>query len=258
MGNFNFFLFRRKTFFPSKVKALIEFFKQEKVTHVIVTGDLSSTSQDVEFKMARELILSFEKEGMEVFVIPGNHDVYTKKAERLKRFFDYFPPKKSENAFCLKKDGLSLHFLDKEKKKPLILLNTAKANNLISAEGLFNVDLELKLKNLLDSLPKDSNILIANHYPPFERPHKIHNLLRKEELLKILKNRPNLLFYLNGHTHVHAIADLRKAGLPIFLDAGSTAESGSYWNLIDFETKTLSAYTSKSFTNWSLFKTISF
>jgi 3',5'-cyclic AMP phosphodiesterase CpdA len=68
---------------------LIEDLSNQKLDHVMVTGDLTNLSLPGEFQRAAKLLRllgGFD----ELTVIPGNHDVYTKGAELAGRFQGYF------------------------------------------------------------------------------------------------------------------------------------------------------------------------
>ncbi len=68
---------------------LIEDLANQKLDHVMVTGDLTNLSLPGEFQRASKLLRllgGFDK----LTVIPGNHDVYTKGAELSGRFQGYF------------------------------------------------------------------------------------------------------------------------------------------------------------------------
>jgi 3',5'-cyclic AMP phosphodiesterase CpdA len=167
---------------------------------------------------------------------------------KTKRFYRYFENKRGEIShpiefFTLKEHRIEAHNLQNEWW--VVLLDTAIATNLGSAEGTFSLKLESYLKEVLNLIPKKSSILILNHYPFFQNDVQKHNLVRGEELQKILEKDPRIKLYLHGHTHRHIVADLQTNHLPIVLDSGSCAQGkrGS-WNLIDLspETCTVSSY----------------
>jgi len=57
--------------------------------HVLITGDLTNLSLEPEFARARAILEPLATRDM-LSVIPGNHDVYTRGAEREGRFESYF------------------------------------------------------------------------------------------------------------------------------------------------------------------------
>ena len=91
LGNLNLMLFRNKSYQTDHLMHLPALFKALDVEAVCITGDMASTSRHEEFKLAKKFVDQFREKGMKTFVLPGNHDVYTKGAEREKRFYHYFP-----------------------------------------------------------------------------------------------------------------------------------------------------------------------
>src|SRR5277367_2209296 len=70
IGNLNLIFSRKKDYQPEKLHTLAAYFAKENVSHLFITGDLSTTSLDEEFKKAKDFIEGFEKVGIKVFVIP--------------------------------------------------------------------------------------------------------------------------------------------------------------------------------------------
>jgi len=225
LGNLNLLFSRKKAFDQDRLFELIPFFKAQKINHLIITGDLTTTSLNSEFDQALQFVKRVEEAEIKVWVLPGNHDHYTKQAYRQKRFYHYFPSD-------LKEEGVFRIIL--KKGWWLVGLDTALATSLLSSRGDFNPLLQEKLTQILDDIPKSDKIIMANHFSLFENdgPRKI--LLRSDSLKNLLLKYPHILFYLHGHSHRHSVADLRPNGLPIILDSGSVShkQNGS-WHLLD-------------------------
>ncbi len=238
IGNFYHMLVRRNHHDTRELDQLINTFASLKINYVLITGDLTTTSQTKEFKQAVTFINKLEKIGIKVVVIPGNHDHYTKKAWKQKKFYRFFPDYK-ENGYGLKEDGVALLPLDSGWS--LIALDTAFASPLTSSQGHFHPKTEKALQKILSSLPQQENILVMNHFPLFEQEKPQKSLLRVGELRALLSSYPNVRFYLHGHTHIHCLADLRPSHYPIILDSGSLSKikNGS-WNLLDLTSKSAS------------------
>ena len=241
IGNINLIFFRKKKFNKEQIFSLPEVFEKLKINYVIVTGDISSTSLDDEFLFGKKLFDELEKRGIKSLFLPGNHDCYTKKAQKEKTFYKYFEnnPGKSniEQKYCLKADGIEAHKLTGNWW--VIGIDCTLATHLVSSRGLFSEETEKKLYDLLDLIPKDNYIIIANHFPfrITKSPRKA--LKRANNLKKILKAYPNIKLFLHGHTHHHNIHDLRKKGLPLVLDSGSTSHNTlGKWNLIEIDSST--------------------
>jgi 3',5'-cyclic AMP phosphodiesterase CpdA len=77
---------------PWVVEAMMDDLRAHRVDHVVVTGDLTNLALDPEFARAREMLERMGYGPDELSVIPGNHDVYTRGAERTQRFARHFAP----------------------------------------------------------------------------------------------------------------------------------------------------------------------
>src|SRR5262245_10952464 len=75
----------------SYVRAIADDIRWKGVEHVVITGDLTNLALESEYALAREVIekdLAFNPE--HVTIVPGNHDLYTRGAQRTARFATYF------------------------------------------------------------------------------------------------------------------------------------------------------------------------
>lgn len=230
LGNLNALFSRNKVFCQGRLKTLIPLFKEHKITHVVITGDLSTTSHPKEFKKAEDFIKEVEHQGISVHALPGNHDNYTKQDYRKKTFYKFFPSTLKEQRICVKPLSHGVW---------LLILDTTLATSLISSHGVFFSEMERDLEKALESIPEGDKIIMANHFPLFDKegPRKV--LKRSEVLRNIIQKHPKIIFYLHGHTHTHCIADLRKSGFPIILDCGSTphVKTGAF-HIIELEKTT--------------------
>ena len=231
IGNLNFLLRRKKDFDYTILNSMPSLLQKEKVQLVLLSGDLTCTSSDFEFRMASEFTQKLQAAGLEVAVIPGNHDHYTKESYRKKTFYEFFSSAQGSHPWNLKKDRLSLKQLSKEWW--LILLDTTLATPLLCSHGNFSSDLEKSLEEALKSIPPNSHVIIANHFP-IDRKKWRPALQRKEAFLNLLKRHPEVKCYLHGHDHQSNIIDLREQGLPIAVDSGSSTHSKSgSWSLLE-------------------------
>ena len=199
----------------------------------MITGDLTTTTHEDELLLAKRFVDCLKAENFKVFTLPGNHDQYTKRAFREKKFYQFFDAEYAqETTFTLKEDGLTAAYLGHEWW--LVALDTAVATSWISSTGYFSPELEQKLEKALREIPSSHRVILLNHFPIFSNESPRKRLIRKEALKKLLERFPKIKLFLHGHTHRQSIADLRSSGLPIILDSGSTAKKeGGTWNLID-------------------------
>lgn len=235
VGNFNLLFFRKKDFLSSHLLPLPELFHAQKVETVIITGDFSTTSRCREFEAGAQFVKALREKGMEVILIPGNHDHYTKAAYRKKKFYDYFTFS-SESQFSLKEDGITAKKIGE--RWWIVALDTALATPWLSSRGFFSPLIEEKLKNQLDFIPTNDHVILINHFPFFQHEGPRVRLNRGPELQAMIRAFPKIKLYLHGHTHRHTIADLRVDGLPIILDSGSTSHrTRGSWNLMEISPK---------------------
>lgn len=239
LGNFNSLLLRSNTLLHERLESLPQVFKELAITHLFITGDLSTTSAHAEFKKALSFIQEFEKAGIEVFCIPGNHDQYTKKAYKLELFYHYFPCKWDSSCYYdLKEHGLTAKKIFS--KWWVIGLDTAVPTSWISSCGYFSEKTELYLKEFLTQLPLEEKGIILNHFPFFERESPRKCLIRGDQLKEIIQSFPQIKIFCHGHTHQHSLADLQSDQLPIIIDSGCTPHrDDGFWNLINLSLGTI-------------------
>jgi len=238
LGNLNFLFGRRRIFSHERLALLPAFFKEQGITHVLITGDVSTTSAPAEFEKARQFIQSLEAEGLQVFCIPGNHDQYTRKAYRQQLFYDYFPAKWNSGPYNLKDHGMTAQKLSDTWW--IVGLDTALATSWFFSSGLFSEKIEANLNEFLSKLPPNEQVILFNHFPFFQHESPRKRLVRGTALREILKKFPQVKIYCHGHTHRQCLADLRASQLPIILDSGSTVHrDNGTWNLLSFSPEKL-------------------
>ena len=231
LGNLNLLLNRKHDYVKERPFSLIEAFKQHHVTDVIVSGDVTTTSFKKEYHLIQQFTNTLKEQGCHVYLIPGNHDHYTRHAYRTKLFYNYFDSQFDKTIPYNLKD----HQITGKKLSNgwwLIAIDTTLATHLYSANGYFSREIEEHLQKLLIRIPRNEKILLVNHFPFFQHESPRRRLKRGEVLEKIIKKHPNIQLYLHGHTHRRCVADLRKNGLPIILDSGSVGHRLGSFSLI--------------------------
>ncbi|HRW58977.1 MAG TPA: metallophosphoesterase [Chlamydiales bacterium] len=229
LGNLNLLLSRRKKFTSEPINAFLQWAKKEKPDYIIITGDLSTTSRSREFEKALHFVKTLERFNIKVLLLPGNHDVYTKKAFAKKLFYTFFP-KDPSNEIGVEKVQLDDHLW-------YIGIDSAIATPLFSSRGLFSIKLEKALHKTLASIPKEDKIILANHFPFYQKGSIRKKLIRKDSLRHLIEEHPNIFLYLHGHIHKHYIADLRSQELPISTDSGSLGHvhKGSFNDIMIYD-----------------------
>ncbi|MCB1116462.1 MAG: metallophosphoesterase [Chlamydiia bacterium] len=232
LGNLNLLMNRAKDYINDRPFSLIPYFQKEGITHVIISGDLTTTSSKKEYQVAEKFVDALKKMGIKVFAIPGNHDSYTKKADRSKAFYKSFPSPKG-SPFSLSTHGVTSLALTEG--WTLVLMDTTYASSLTSSNGFFSKVIEENLKTLLNTIDPKQQILLVNHFPFFQHDKPRRRLINGESLHSLIASYPNIQLYLHGHTHRRTIADLRANKLPLILDSGSTGHKNGSWNLLELE-----------------------
>jgi 3',5'-cyclic AMP phosphodiesterase CpdA len=74
------------------VEAMMDDIRTQRIDHVVVTGDITNLALEPEFERARAVFARLGFAPEQLSVIPGNHDVYTRGAERTRRFATFFAP----------------------------------------------------------------------------------------------------------------------------------------------------------------------
>lgn len=225
-GLVNFFLRRKSEFDYSLLGECLSLLTKNKVPLALISGDISCTSSWNEFAKGEAFVKNLQNLGIESFVLPGNHDTYTKKSVRQNRFYRSFPSSLAHQKVYTKK--LSDAWW-------LIALDTTLPTPPLCCHGSFSAALEKELEKTLQELPKEANVILANHFP-LSTDGKGKALRGEQALLELCKRHKNIRLYLHGHTHKQTIYDGTKEGLPILVDAGSVVhklEGG--WHLIECE-----------------------
>jgi 3',5'-cyclic AMP phosphodiesterase CpdA len=234
LGNLNWLFTRKSLLVHEQLGPLPKLFDELKVDLVLLGGDFTTTSLTEEFQKAEGFVSKLSQNWI---AIPGNHDHYTYRSWREKHFYRHFSNKKGPlshpiDFFTLKDHGVEAHKIGSGWW--VLALDTARATNFYSSQGLFSKKLEGYMAEVIDLIPPEDEIICLNHYPLFPQEESRRNLLRWEALKALLEKHPRVRLYLHGHTHRHAIADLQPNKLPIFLDSGCCVQGGEgTWNLID-------------------------
>lgn len=230
IGNFNLLLNRGRKFSILPLLELAHLFHELQVKVVIVSGDLSTTAQAKEFEAAAEFLETLRAAGMEILLIPGNHDNYTRQAYRTQFFYRTF----DRLIERMRAPGIDVSLAHNRvmvselgKGWWYVGIDSTLATPPFNAKGIFPPELEHTLEEVLRQIPPSGQIVMANHFPLLPTPLPRHNLERSEALRALLVQWPNVRLYLHGHIHQQSIRDLRPIGLPLILNSGSCGIKGN-------------------------------
>ncbi len=199
LGCINWELNRKKRFDFNNTERFLNLLKKYKNTSIVITGDLTVTSLEEEFHIAKDFIDKIREKGFPVFVIPGNHDYYTFESVRQKRYETLFSEYSISNtypAMVPMPNGIKL-----------ILLYTVRPN-ILSSRGEIDKKQIQQLKEILSSL--DQPAIICAHYPILHHTREYYSSysrrLKNADLLRkaiIQTSVPTL--YIAGHVHHYSL-----------------------------------------------------
>ena len=234
VGNFNGLFNRRRGFSHGMLFTLPDKLKELGVEGVVISGDFTTTSSIAEFKMAARFLSKLRDEGFSLYIVPGNHDIYTKRSERESRFYKEFSPYVSFSgvpSFDLETDHVTAYQLTSSWY--LATFDAAKPSSLLHSTGNFHETVEKNLYSLLSSIPKSSHIILLGHFPYHIARAPSHRMKGRKVLSSLLNDFPNVQIYLHGHTHKQQMVNINDRWL---LNSGSISEVGkSFFYLIDLE-----------------------
>ena len=110
--------------------------------------------------------------GMQGFVIPGNHDCYTRFDERERTFYNYFPTTEK-----------SVYHKPLEKVvAPRCYSTRPISTSPTSARGDFSKEREAELLETLEKIPSSDSIILMNHFPLFAYEMPLRTMKRCDRL----------------------------------------------------------------------------
>lgn len=211
---------------------------------LIVSGDLTSNGEKASHKDLAEKFKTIEKNGTQVYVVPGNHDIFNTWAREFKGDKQYVTDYISDNDFsniyadfgfdeAVLRDESSLSYLAAPNDKLwFLMLDSIKYKENVSvgvpaADGLFK---SATLKWIEECFKlaeeKGANIIPVMH----------HNILDHSEVIRegytlnnngqtlILFKKYNINLVFSGHIHVQDISSDQKSANPLY-DVASGALS---------------------------------
>ena len=212
LGNMNLLLFRKRAYQTAHLHHIPDLLDTLDVEAVFLTGDVATTSREEEFAQAADFAKKFSQP---IFVLPGNHDMYTRGSDRSKRFYRYFPDKELEQTRVTKKSlGKGWWWIG---------LDCALATAIVFSYGLFSPQMEKSLVTALEEIPSGEGVVMGCHFPLFGTGSPRHDLRGHKKLQEILRGFPQIKLYLHGHDHTPYIIDRTKEGYPLVINAGSCA-----------------------------------
>jgi 3',5'-cyclic AMP phosphodiesterase CpdA len=206
VGTVSLALGRARRFRLERVPELVDRVLSLEPDHILITGDLTTTALPDEFLAATVALGDLLGNPDSVTIIPGNHDRYTLRAHRSRRFEKYF------GAFS---PNVPYPWLRRIDATTLILgLDPTRAG--ISPRGRLPRAQLIAARELVEQVGSESRLIVACHYPvavpaEFEREAARKPLANAAELAQWLRTVGPHLFCCG---HVHAAWAFQPAAIP--------------------------------------------
>ncbi len=174
--------------------------------HILITGDLTTTALPGEFHAARSTLSAWLDDPERVTIIPGNHDRYTMRAHRSRRFEDFFGRFSPQHAYpWLRTIG---------DRTAILGLDPTRSG--VTARGKLPLHQLQRAQDILQEAGPIQRLLVACHYPVAVPPQHKHEYARKP-----LENAGEIAGWLSSigpHLfccgHVHAVWAHRPHAIP--------------------------------------------
>lgn len=224
MGGMNMLLFRRRELRNATFPLVLQHIQQQSPDLVLLTGDISTTALPHEFAHAQILLDPVIKQD-KLVTIPGNHDVYTARAQQQGRYELYFSSFHGEpNA------ELPYPFVRRlDDKLTIIGLNSCVPTGLSGSWGILDEAQLTRLPELLLRYKDSFRVIMIHHF--LQDKHGTPGLPRRglrnrNDFLRILK-KYGAEMILHGHEHACYTYNVpgKQGPIPVFCPGPATRHS---------------------------------
>jgi 3',5'-cyclic AMP phosphodiesterase CpdA len=201
--------FNRKHLHKSElVRSIAAHLSTAKVDHVVVSGDVSNLALEREFEAVRELLDDVLRLPVNaVTLVPGNHDVYTRGAEKNQRFARYFEPylRSDLPKYRTRQPGGPFPVVKLTDHVAIIGLSSALARPPFVASGRLGDDQLIALREILACPELKGRVpIVVLHHPVHNPPawlkSQLEGLADANPLKQLLQPFERGLV-LHGHLH---------------------------------------------------------
>ncbi|MDP3278097.1 MAG: metallophosphoesterase [Deltaproteobacteria bacterium] len=206
-GMLNLKFHRGHTHKPFAADVLAKDLLTQSIDHVVVTGDLSNLSLEPEFERATRWLADLGLSPSAISVVPGNHDVYTRGAQRSQRFVKHFAARMRSDldlATAGNHPSGPFPYVQLRGEVAFIGLSSAIARPPVLSAGYVGP----QQRDALDAMLVHP--MLSGRYPVVLMHHPVINPanawrrfsrgLREAPVMRSLLSRRSLLF-LHGHLH---------------------------------------------------------
>lgn len=180
-------------------QALVQDLKNQKIDHLLLSGDLSNLAFPAEFKLAEHLLSSIGLSPNDITLVPGNHDYYTHQSEVADDFGRIFQPYLRGDVQPGAKNYPMLRWRG---EVAVIALNSARASLPLLATGTLGKQQMEQAEQLLSHpMSKQRFRLVMLHHSPCQPFVKWHNRLTDAENFARMLQRTGADLVVHGHLH---------------------------------------------------------
>lgn len=209
-GGVNLALKRRKLHNDALFDRMIEQARALSVDRMVITGDLTNLALESEFELVQQRLRSAQ---LEITVIPGNHDAYTRGSTRSRRFEHYL-----REFMEGERDprGGDYPFVQRFGDVALIGVSTAVATLPLYATGVVGDEQLARLDRVFADLAAKSvfRIVLIHHPVMPGAAKKRHDLLDLEAFGAVIR-RHGAELILHGHEHRRIEGFIPGPGAPV-------------------------------------------
>lgn len=238
---------------PHEAKAIIDAFAEKVMAsdtdYVIIPGDITDRGKPEEVAYMVELFAKIEAAGIDVYVVPGNHDVVQRsKAQFMTDYADF-----GYNEAIEVDDKSASYIVDLNDEYRLIAIDSTTEGT--GAHSVYDERLQW-IAEQGEKAKEDGKKLIGMHHQNFLDHMLMSNLVQpngvvtaKSTAAKEVFAKAGIKYVFTGHTHDHDIASYTAEDGTVIYDAvtGSLNALGSLYRVVTFgdnvkfETKSVDA-----------------
>lgn len=247
LGGTNMILNRRRHMPNALVPVVVQHVLSQPVDAVLLSGDFSTTAQEKEFALARTWLEPLSQIGP-VVAIPGNHDMYTRSAQRNRSYEQYFS---SWHGQSQEPEGYPFVY-DLGDRVVCIGLNSSVPTDWFGSWGMLTEQQLQRLPDLLQEYADHFRILMIHHFlqDKHGQPGLPTRGLRNRDLLLEILRIHGAELIVHGHEHAcyQYTVPGREKNIPVlnsgpttFLSSNPKKQAG--YQVIDIENHALRSVT---------------
>ncbi|MBI2378902.1 MAG: metallophosphoesterase [Deltaproteobacteria bacterium] len=222
VGSLNYYLGNRRGHFrgvEGRIEALLADVDEQSIDHAICTGDLTAMSFEAELERAAALFGDRLGRPERLTVLPGNHDRYTVRADRERRFEAFFGSVGSPGGGYPFRKSIA-------KGVSLVAIDVCRSTSLLDSSGQAGAEQLARARELLaEAKERGEFVIFALHYALLRksgrRDRRSHGVRDDVEVMGLLED-PEVRVDLVIHGHVHEAYALADRRVPIVCAGSAT------------------------------------